>query len=899
MRKLLFILLLFFPFLVFWNIEYCDNGKNISWEFCSSGIIITDIKKIDNFSWNYLNISNWYWWTKLNNNLIPGYQSNHQIWYIWNNFNNSIDSSNNSNFQVWFLWTNFRQIDFWKILLTQQVKEPYQEKRKLWLWEYIWKQQMWSGIIFSYNFNNKENYNVLMIVDIYDRKTNKLIKTSYTDYSIWNTNFVKVKDLPAWEYYWTAQLQTWDWIKSEIIKPIKNDSIKTDFKIFDWFEPYANGYKFMNNNPNPSIFSWWVDLYLDFSTPEKNKFKLVRKINNWNDWNKWKIFNNVFNIPDERRRVDSFIWIWLNWTWAFQWWNCFWMSLSAMAKYRWYNDFLNKYAKWLNDNIWTWTIWEKIQEPNTKPTNISYNKNLWDIDNDNLKWILALQIYQYWKDIKDLQRRFDKKKNNWMNVVKEFKNNPDKNYILLIQWKKTENSEEQWHAVVPYRLEKENDYYKLYIWDNNYPYPNVIEKDKNLKDTKRSAYKQYIKINKDWSWNYKRIDDIWKITTIIWLIDIDNLVSLPKQTRVVWTDENEIKYGLDWEGNIYLEDENGNITWYKDWETLEQIPWTEVYKEVWIVKWQQIKNIYKQIYIPDTTKLDVSKLKIKIQSTKNETYNLNVISKDFFTYFQNIETNSWDLDEFKITREDIQVNFDKNKTWDYDLLVDNFKDNWTWTVFIPQVKTIDTLHEYQINWDKVVTDEKWAITYKLDTNNDWQLDNQDKQIELNPQYIDNIAPTTKLKIKWFKLPKTHRFKHWFNFWKHKKEDDKNKNKEELDKYLNQVKIKLKAKDNKTWVWLENIYYSLNNWEYIKYTKQIKLKKSWKYTLKYYSQDLFWNKEKIKEYKFEIVNPRDRMKEELKERREEINKELKKDLKECRNKNKNKFNQFKHNFKNRD
>jgi len=104
----------------------------------------------------------------------------------------------------------------------------------------------------------------------------------------------------------------------------------------------------------------------------------------------------------------------------------------------------------------------------------------------------------------------------------------------------------------------------------------------------------------------------------------------------------------------------------------------------------------------------------------------------------------------------------------------------------------------------------------------------------------------------------------------------------------------------SWTWLENIYYSLNNWEYIKYTKEIKLKKFWKYILKYYSKDLFWNKEKIKEYKFEIVNPRDRMKNKLKlkENKEEIKKEIKNNLKECKNKF-NFKNKFKHNFRNKD
>jgi len=853
-----------------------------------------ELQTIDKVERNYTQIptQSLNWETKLN--LQDLFWENTGKLYYKLELNQTGEEANISNVEI-TNWDLQKQIDFWEITLTQQVKEPYQEKRKLWLWAYIWKQQMWSGIILRYSFENKENVDVRMVVDVYDVKTRNKVWQYFNDFNNTNTWEVIIGNLPAWSYFWEANLITKDNILSKRLDFWNN--LFADFNIFDWFEPYANGYKFMNNSPNPSIFSWSVTIKLDLDKYiYENKIVFNRKIN---DWNKWKIFNNVFDIPDERRRIDSFIWIWLNWTWAFQWWNCFWMSLSAMAKYRWYNDFLNKYAKWLNDNIWTWTIWEKIQEPNTKPTNVAYQKNLWDIDNDNLKWIISLQIYQYWKDIKDLQRRFDKKKNNWMNVVEQFKNNPDKNYILLIWWKKTKNSEEQWHAVVPYRLEKENDYYKLYIWDNNIPYSNVIDKDENWKKITVWSYKQYIKIYSDWSWFYENLKKDWPITTIIWLLDIDNLVSLPKQTRVVWTDENEIKYGLSWEGNIYLEDENGNITWYKDWETLEQIPWTEIYKEIWIVKWQQIKNTYKQIYIPDTTKLDISKLKLKIQSTKNETYNLNIISKDFFTYFQNIETNSWDLDEFKITRKDIQVNFDKNKTWDYDLLVDNFKDNWTWTVFIPQVKT-KILHEYQINWDKVVKDEKWAITYKLDTNNDWKLDNQDKQIELNPQYIDNTAPITKLKIKWFNLPKINKFKNWFKFWKHKNKQKDDENKEKLDKYLNQVKIKLKAKDNKDWVWLENIYYNLNNWEYIKYTKEIKLKKSWKYTLKYYSKDLFWNKEKIKEYKFEIVNPRDRIKNKLKlkENKEEIKKEIKNNLKECKNKF-NFKNKFKHNFRNKD
>jgi len=849
MRKLIFIFLLFFPFLAFSNLEYCDNGKNISWEFCSSWTIITDIKSIDTFSWNYLNIFSWFWWNKLNNDLISDYNSSFQVWYIWNTFNNDLNSENNSNFQVWFLWTNFKQINFWEINVYQKKKEPYQEFKKLKFWEAIWKQQMWSGIIFSYSFDNKEKYNVLMIVSIYDSKTDKLVKKVYTDYSMWNTNFVKVKNLESWEYYWTAQLQTWNWIRSKIIKPTEDDNIKIYFKIFDWFEPYANWYRFINNSPNPSILSWWVETQV--TIVEENGRNIVKTNRKITSWNKWDIFNTVFDISDERRKIDSFIWIWLTWSWAFQWWNCFWMSLTALAKYKWEEDFLNKYVKWLNNNIWTWTIWEKIPDPNTKPTNIVYEKNPWDIYNDNLKWILTLQLYQYWKDIKKLLQAFYKKKNNWINVVEQFKNNPNKNYILFIWWKKTEDWEEWWHALVPYRLEKEKDYYKLYVWDNNYPYPNVIEKNEKWEDDLKGAYEQYIQIFNDWSWYYKWVKDFWNIYTIIWLIDTDNLVDLPKQTKVVWSDENEIKYWLTWESNIYIEDENWNITWYKDWEVLEQIPWVEIYKEIWLVKWQEIKNTYKQIYISDTTKLDISKLKLKIQSTKDESYNLNIISRDFFTYLQNIETNSWDLDEFKITREEIEINFDKNKIWDYDLLVDNFKDNWTWTIYISQVKTIDTLHKYQINWDKVVKDEKWAITYQLDINNDWKLDNQDKQIELNPQYIDNTAPTTKLKIKWFKLPKIKNFNHWFRFWKHKQQknkENKNKQEEKLDKYLKQIKIKLKAKDNKDWVWLENIYYSLNNWEYIKYTKQIKINKFWIYTLKYYSQDLFWNKEEEKEYK---------------------------------------------------
>jgi len=368
------------------------------------------------------------------------------------------------------------------------------------------------------------------------------------------------------------------------------------------------------------------------------------------DWNRWDIFNNVFDIENEKRRMDSFALLWINSEKFFQWWSCYWMASSAIMWHSHKDYFKNKYTEFYN-KIWTWTIWEKIWKI---PIDDDGN---WKEYDKILETIFSFQLSQ-------LSSEFSELENKWiiwnLEIAKKLYNDQTTNYLLTISWyEKINTGSYVWHAVVPYRTEKYASWYRIYIYDNNVPYPLRNENWKNY-----IAYNQFIDVNNDWKLNlefYKKNYIFNKMS----LIKIDDMYNIWKYLTSIWFNETDRVYTLSWDSNIYLKDENWNITWYKDWEIYEQIDWAEIKVNYWVLiwTWNTNTNTNKMLYIPDSTKLDTNNLKLYIQSTKDETYTLRVWWWNYYAEFTNIETNSWDLDEFKITRKDIQVNFDKNKTW--------------------------------------------------------------------------------------------------------------------------------------------------------------------------------------------------------------------------------------------
>ena len=215
----------------------------------------------------------------------------------------------------------------------------------------------------------------------------------------------------------------------------------------------------------------------------------------------------------------------------------------------------------------------------------------------------------------------------------------------------------------------------------------------------------------------------------------------------------------------------------------------------------------------------------------------------------NVETSTWEIDIYSITGENIQIDFDDNKIWKYNLLVDNFQNNWTWTVYIQDIESNIWLQEYNINWSKVIENKDDSVIYKLDTNNDWTLD---KEKELKPITINEVEKNSA-KISWYIY--FDRNKNW-------KKDKKDKALRNFKVYLDlnndwklQKKIEPYTKTNREW------YYEFKNLKTWKY--KVRLWNKWMKFIKrfskiidlspkkwYYDIDL-WNWEEVENKDFTI------------------------------------------------
>ena len=132
---------------------------------------------------------------------------------------------------------------------------------------------------------------------------------------------------------------------------------------------------------------------------------------------------------------------------------------------------------------------------------------------------------------------------------------------------------------------------------------------------------------------------------------------------------------------------------------------------------------------------------------------------DYYTKISWVETSSWQIDIYKISREQIQLDFDDSKTstWTYDLLVDDFQNNWTWTIYRWNMTSINNLEQYEIDWTKVVNNESDSIKYQVDIDNDWSLDiesyfnsipNSENELWSISWYI---SWNTNAKMAWWKI----------------------------------------------------------------------------------------------------------------------------------------------------
>lgn len=80
----------------------------------------------------------------------------------------------------------------------------------------------------------------------------------------------------------------------------------------------------------------------------------------------------------------------------------------------------------------------------------------------------------------------------------------------------------------------------------------------------------------------------------------------------------------------------------------------------------------------------------------------------------------WKVEEsYDLIRENLKIDFDNSKIWNYNLLIENFYNNWNGTVYMHSMPSIWEKQSYIIDWSKVINNLSDSVVYKQDLNNDW------------------------------------------------------------------------------------------------------------------------------------------------------------------------------------
>jgi len=421
-------------------------------------------------------------------------------------------------------------------------------------------------------------------------------------------------------------------------------------------------------------------------------------------WKKWDIFEAAFDLSsfdnDDMKLYNAFEDLWFNNDDTFQWWNCYGMALSAAMQYKYGGtkdkDFLKTHYEIFSKQIWTWTIWENIKNPR------SYFSSKWDkYDNetDILKTILALQKSQHSYNNILAEKNSEK---DPLKILKKLRDYPNETYMLSFFWKK--NVTQSWslihknvgHAVIPYKVE----WNKIFIWDNNEPF-----------NENNSANNQYIIIKDNWDFEIPKYSH-WDSINEINIKNIEKLYNNNKKSTPLWYNNTDTLYTLVGESNMYVEDNNGNKSWFIDWKIIEEISWVIVIDNY---IGENYNNTKKQIYLPKKQDLTV-----KVKGKKNEKYELRIAWWDYHTKIENIDITNWELDSFKLKRKNIEINFDKKKKWSYNLRTSNFQDNLKWTVYVKNIKSNNKKHRYIIDWDWLKKKKEKSILLEIDEKENWK-----------------------------------------------------------------------------------------------------------------------------------------------------------------------------------
>lgn len=86
-----------------WNINY--NWKTVS-EICNWWYQSIDISKINSFTWSFIDLDLWYWWTDFDLVVNSNIEENLPMWYFGINIKTKVLTNNPENYiYIWYIWT--------------------------------------------------------------------------------------------------------------------------------------------------------------------------------------------------------------------------------------------------------------------------------------------------------------------------------------------------------------------------------------------------------------------------------------------------------------------------------------------------------------------------------------------------------------------------------------------------------------------------------------------------------------------------------------------------------------------------------------------------------------------------------------------------------------------------
>ena len=190
------------------------------------------------------------------------------------------------------------------------------------------------------------------------------------------------------------------------------------------------------------------------------------------------------------------------------------------------------------------------------------------------------------------------------------------------------------------------------------------------------------------------------VSYLFWSLNVKALGMKP-----VWFSWNDSIYTLEGNADIYLIDKEWRKTGYNNLNKLNEIPWVYIYVSIWT---DNTDN--QSIYMSER-----KDLKTVIIWKWNWTYNLLVAWWNYYLKIENINTSKWQIDEFIIKEDSIEINFDDNKVWNYNIMMDNF-DYKDASIFYSWVPSTWDIRKYIINWDWVNNDTENFVKYTINWN---------------------------------------------------------------------------------------------------------------------------------------------------------------------------------------